>query len=56
MVTHVTYGPGGFKPGRPDKNIVETSEVIDPAPAEVTVEDRLAALEAKTADIPAKGR
>lgn len=56
MGTHITYGPGGFDPGKPNSNIVETVEVPDVVVDEQTIEDRLAALEAKTADLPDKAQ
>ena len=56
MGTHLTYGPGGFDPGRPNNNVIETVEVPAVVIDEPTVEDRLAALEAKTADLPDKAQ
>lgn len=50
MPTHITYGPDGYLPDEPDNNIVETTEVDDPAPSEPSIEERIAALEAAVLD------
>lgn len=56
MGTHITYGPRGFDPARPNNNVVEERDVPAVAVDEPTIEDRLAALEAKTADLPDKAQ
>lgn len=56
MGTHITYGPGGFDPGKPNNNVVEELDVPAVVVDEPTIEDRLAALEAKTADLPDKAQ
>jgi len=55
-VSVATTATGGFDPGKPNGNIVEVVDVPDVVVDELTIEDRLVALEAKTADLPDKAQ